>query len=113
MATKTSKEETFFLVNFRDPKEGKNMAIKVRKIEDSSLGLGFIKISDFIFDTQSRVVQPSEEQAQKRFENVKSLHLSIYNIISIEELGLQHVGLKFRKDRSNLIAFPSETAPLK
>lgn len=112
MATlRPKKDDSFYLVNFRDPKEGKNLTLKAKRIEDSSLGLSFIKISEFLFDTESRVVLPTEEQLQKRFENVKSLHLSIYNIISIEELGMKHVGLKFRKNRSNLIAFPGDTTP--
>jgi hypothetical protein len=99
---------TFYLVTFRDPKDGSTTQLKVTSIEDSSLGLSFIKISEFLFETGSLVVSPTEEQLQKRFENVKSLHLSIYNIISIEEIGVEHKGLIFDKDRSNLISFPSD-----
>lgn len=107
----SKKETTFFLVHYRDPKDQQIVALKVRRIEDSTLGLSFIRISDFIFDTESVVVQPVEEQLRKRFENVKSLHLSIYSVVSIEELGMKHVGLKFRKDKSNLISFPSDHSP--
>lgn len=102
------KPNTYYVVHYRDPKDGKILELKAYRIEDSSLGLSFIKISDFIFDTNQLVVKPSEEQLQKRFEKVKSLHLSIYSVISIEELGATHKGLKFRKDRSNLVAFPKE-----
>ena len=106
------KDSSYFLVHFRDPKDAKIVALKVRKIEDSSLGLGFIRMSDFIFDTSSVVVQPTEVQLEQHFKNVRSLHLSIYSIISVEEIGDKHSGLRFRKTKSNLIAFPGD-APLK
>lgn len=106
--SKSVEKDTFYLVNYRDPQNGDVVALKVHNIEDSSLGLGFVKLSGFIFHTGSLVVQPTEEQLKKRFENVKSLHLSIYSLISVEELGMEHKGLNFKKDRSNLISFPSD-----
>lgn len=99
------KEETFYLVNYRDPKDGQIISLKAREISDSSLGLGFVRISDFIFHTDGLVVQPTEEQLKKQFENVKSFHLSIYSIISIEELGMKHIGLNFKNDKSKIISF--------
>lgn len=105
MTKKSTKPNTFYLIHYRDPQDGKIQALKARKIEDSSLGLGFVKISDFIFETDALLIQPKEEQMKKRFENVQSLHLSIYSLVSVEELGLKHKGLNFKKDRSNLIAF--------
>lgn len=84
------------------------MSLKVKKIEDSSLGLSFVRLSEFVFETNTLVIKPSEEQLQKRLENVKSIHLSIYHIISIEELGSQHSGLKFKKTKSNLISLPTD-----
>lgn len=111
MATK--KEPTFFLISYRDVKDNQIISLKVKKIEDSTLGLSFIKISDFIFDTQSVIAQPIEEQLKKRFENVKSMHLSIYSILSIEELGMKHVGLKFNKDKSNLVTLPTDFSTIR
>ncbi len=105
------KDDTFFLISYRDPKDGQIVSLKAREISDSSLGLGFIRISDFIFHTEGLVVQPTEEQLKKRFENVKSFHLSIYSIVSIEELGMKHVGLKFRNDKSKILSFP-DNGPL-
>lgn len=101
------REETFYLISYRDQKDGQIVSLKAKEISDSSLGLGFIRISDFIFHTQGLVVQPAEEQLRKRFENVKSFHLSIYSIVSIEEMGPKHEGLQFKNDKSTVLTFPS------
>lgn len=107
-SSKSGEKDTFYLVHYRDPQTNEVIALKAKNIEDSSLGLSFVKLSEFIFHTESIVVQPTEEQLKKRFENVRSLHLSIYSLISIEELGMEHKGLSFKRDRSNLISFPSD-----
>lgn len=100
-----------YLIHYRDPKDGKIQALKAHRIEDSNLGLSFVRISEFFFDTGTVVVQPSEVQLEQRFEGVVSLHLSIYSIVSIEEIGPKITALKFKKSRSNLLAFPSEPQP--
>ena len=102
------KEKTHYIVNYRDPREGEIVSLKARKVTDSSMGLSFIRVSDFLFETQGAIIQPSEEQLQKQLENVKSLHLSLYSIISIEEVGASHKGLTFEKDKSNLLVLPAE-----
>ena len=102
-----------YLIHYRDPKDGKIVALKARRIEDSTLGLGFVRISEFQFDTSSVVVQPTEVQLEEHFRDVRGLHLSIYSIISVEEIGKKHSGLKFRKNKSNLIAFPGDPSPPK
>src|SRR5687768_3490450 len=102
-ASKNEKTNTYFVITYRDPKENKIVECKAKTIRDSSLGLSFVSISDFVFTSKnSMVVDPTEEYLQKRLENVKSLHLSIYSIVSIEEVG-QQIGLKFVKDKSNLV----------
>lgn len=108
-------ETSYYLIQYRDLKDGgKIVSLKARKIEDSNLGLSFVRISDFLFDTDSIVVQPTELQLEQHFADVRSLHLSIYSIVSVEEVGHKHIGLKFKKNRSNLIAFPGETpTPIK
>ena len=106
MATKP--KETFFIVTYRDLQEDKVLSLKARQVTDSSLGLSFVAISDFVFQTDSLVLNPAEEDQKKRFEGVKSLHLSIYTIISIEEVGAEHKGLKFKKDKSNLVVLSNE-----
>ena len=100
-------KKSLFLIHYRDPKEGETFSLKARKILDSTLGLSFVCISDFVFDTGSLVVRPSEEQLQKRLENVKSLHLSIYSIISIEELSEKN--MSFQEDKSKLLVLPSKS----
>jgi len=104
---KSKKSDSYFVITYRDPRDGSIVTLKARTIRDSTLGLSFISISDFIFDLDGIVVNPVEEQLRVRFENVRSLHLSIYSIISIEEVGMKQKGLTFKKDRSNLIALPT------
>jgi hypothetical protein len=102
------KQETFFIISYREPKDGKVLTLKAKTVTDSSLGLSFVAISDFIFNTTSVVINPEEEDKKRHFEDVKTLHLSIYSIISIEEVGPDHKGLKFKKDKSNLVVLSGE-----
>ena len=102
------KEETYFVITYREPVEGKIQTLKAKTVTDSTLGISFVSISDFIFDTESLVVNPNEETRKKQFENVKSFHLSIYTILSIEEVGKSHQGLKFKKDKSNLVVLSNQ-----
>jgi len=102
------KTETFYLIAYREPKDGKTITLKANKVADSSLGLSFVAISDFVFNDNPIVINPEEESQKKHFEGVKTLHLSIYSIISIEEIGPDHKGLKFKKDRSNLVVLSGD-----
>lgn len=102
------KEETMYLITYRNAKDGKVVTLKAKTVTDSSLGLSFVAISDFLFDTKSVVINPEEEDQKRQFEGVKTLHLSIYSIISIEEVGEDHKGLRFKKDKSNLVVLSSE-----
>jgi hypothetical protein len=110
----TKKNDSYFVVTYREPRDNSIITLKVRSIRDSTLGLSFISLSDFFFETEGIVVvNPVEEQMRVRFENVRSLHLSIYSILSIEEVGTKTAPnkgptLKFRKNRSNLVAFPTK-----
>ena len=109
---KADKNRNYFVITYRDPKDGKIMELKAYRIHDSSLGLGFVSISDFFFDSENIVVSPEEETLRKRLENVKTLHLSIYSILSVSEMGTSNRGLKFQKEKSNLLVLPrNEPAP--
>ncbi len=101
-------EDTYFIVNYRDVKEDDIITLKAKVVTDSSLGLSFISISDFIFESDSLVVNPSEENQKKHFKNIKTLHLSIYSVVSIEEAGLEHQGLAFNNDKSNLVVLSND-----
>lgn len=104
-----AKSKIFFLVSFKDPKENKAITLKVTDIQDSNLGLSFIRLSGFIFDESGLVIDPEEERLKARFEEVKSLHISIYSILSVTEMGAENIGLKFKKDKSKLLVLPSES----
>jgi len=96
-------EPVCYLITYRDQKDASIVTMKVRTIEDSSLGLTFIALSDFIFETESVIIDPEEEARRKRFEHIKTLHLSIYSVISIAELGPETPKLAFKNDKSNLL----------
>lgn len=109
--TPKKKEHCYFKVTYKDAVENKIETLKARKIVDSSLGLSFICISEFIFDIKGIVVDPAEEALSKKFANIKNIHLSIYSIIAIEEVGEDHDGLRFKTDRSNLVMLNNKDLP--
>ncbi|MCB0307987.1 MAG: DUF1820 family protein [Bdellovibrionales bacterium] len=109
--SKTKKQNIYYEITFRDPKDGQILSLKAQKIADSTLGLSFITISEFLFDTDKLVVTPDQEALEKRLEGVKALHLSIYSVLSIKEIGNDNKGLKFKKDRSNLVVLSSVDRP--
>jgi hypothetical protein len=96
MPTKV-KDKTHYVITYRDPKDNKLVSLKAARVTDSSLGLSFIAISDFVFSSSMLVVNPEEED--------------IYTIISIEEVGPAHKGLHFKKDKSNLLVLPGTVQP--
>ena len=106
-------KDTYYLVTYRDPKDGQTISLRAKKVTDSSLGLSFIALSDFMFESDMLVVNPAEEDLKKRFSSVKTIHLSIYSVLSIEEVGLEQKDLAFEKDKSNLVVFPSTPRPSK
>jgi len=93
--------DSHYAISFRDPEEGEIVTLKARKVEDSELGLGFICISDFLFETQGSVVNPKEESLAHRFADVRRLHLNLYRILAIEERGPER--LELEADRSKLL----------
>ncbi len=59
-------KDSYYLVTYRDPKDGQTVSLKAKKVTDSSLGLSFIALSDFIFEAETLVVNPAEEDLKKR-----------------------------------------------
>jgi hypothetical protein len=107
------KTRAYFVVTYREPVEGKTVMLRARRVDDSPLGLSFIRLSDFVFDTEGLVVKPEEENLRKRMERTSCIHLSIYHVISIEEVGMERAGLKFKADKANLFVLPTATRPPK
>jgi hypothetical protein len=98
--------EPLFAVTFRDHRSGETVTVRARDIRDSTLGIAFVAVSGFVFDRSGLVVNPADEALARRFENVKTLHLSIHAIHAIEELGPDHPGMAFEADRSKVVLFP-------
>lgn len=99
-------DELHYVVTFRHPPDGDVTSLRVRSVEDSLLGPGFICLSDFVFDTGRRLHLPHEEALMKRFENTRRLHVSVFSILSIAEEGADHPGLQLDADRTNLVVLP-------
>ena len=96
--------QSYFAVTYRNPEKlTENLTVNVKTIKDSSLGISFVSLSDFLFSQKSIIVDPKEDQMRQRFEKTRSLHLSIHHIVSIEEKGLENEGLRFVNDRSNVL----------
>ncbi len=54
---------------------------------DSSMMYGFIEVKDLIFsDTETLVVDPTEEKMRDEFADVSSLHIPMHSVIRIEEV---------------------------
>ena len=103
------KARTFFVITWRDPgEEDKVRSLKARRIEDSDLGPTFVCLSDFVFDTGGLVIDPEEEDLKSRFADTRRLHLSIYSVLSIEERGRRHKGLRLDQERSAVVFLPSD-----
>lgn len=95
-----------FVVTFRDPVNGGDEGIttlRARKVGDSELGLAFVAISEFVFDTGKVIVDPKQDALRGRLDKVRRLHLNLYAILTIEEVGADNAGLNFENDRSNLV----------
>lgn len=99
-------EAMHFVVTYRDPSSSEIVELKARNINDSPLGITFISISEFVFDVGGKLVNPTLESLASRFENVRTLHLPIYNVLSIEEVGEKT--LELSQDRSNLVVLPRD-----
>jgi hypothetical protein len=106
VAMEKKEPKTCFIVSYRDPLDSKLVELRANKVEDSELGISFVAVSDFIFERRSPVVDPVAEDLKRKFEDVKTLHLSLYSILSIQEVGRANRGLQFKKAKSNLVMLP-------
>jgi len=99
--------DTHYVVTYRSAEDGAVTSLRVRRVDDSNLGPAFVCLSGFVFDTGSRIANPAEEALARRFEGTRRLHLSLFSILSIAEVGVEHPGLKLGLDRSNLVILPT------
>lgn len=99
---------THYVITYRDPERDETVTLRARSVADSTLGLSFIAISDFLWGQTGKLVDPAQEALQTRLAQVRTLHLSIYRVMSIQEVGVEHDGLRFDRDRSNLVVFPND-----
>lgn len=95
---------TCFAITFRN-ESGELVTLRARSVTDSTLGPSFLCISDFVFD-EGRIVDPTQERQQRRYADTRRLHLNVFGVQSIEEVGLAHPGLSLEQDRSRLILLP-------
>ena len=111
---RSQENHTYYTVTYKDPKDGKTVHLKAKTIKDSNLGLSFIFVSDFILkgESSSKIIDPNEEKLRNQLKDTKGIHLSIYTIIMIEEIGSNHDGLHFENDKGKILVLPNEQAPL-
>jgi hypothetical protein len=93
-----------YRVTFRSPDTDEKAVLRCKEVTDSPLGLGFVCLSGFDFGPAGRIVDPGQEQLQKRFAETQRLHLHIHSVMAVEELS--GAELLLEGDRSNLVVFP-------
>ena len=98
---------SLYVVTYRNPdKADDNVVVRVRSISDSQLGPTFVSLSEFVFSSSnSGLINPQDEYAKKRFTNTKTLHLSIYSILTIEEVGGGNAGLSLASKEGQILNF--------
>lgn len=100
-----------YRITYRDVTEDKFVTIKARKITESSLGPTFVEVSEFFFDDGKLIVNPQEEALRDRFSKIHRLHVAIYHIATIEELGTGAARLKLPKPKGGTNVVILEPTP--
>lgn len=101
---------TWFVVTFKDPRDGSVQTVRCGRVSDSSLGLSFVAVGDFVWEGGA-IVLPAEEALRKRLEHVRTLHLSLYTVLSVEEVAepaAEPPRLVFEHDRSKVVVLRPE-----
>jgi hypothetical protein len=103
--------ERHYEITYKSPEDGQPTTLRARTVGDSELGVGFVCVEDFVFDTRSRLLNPAEESLKKKLEHVRRLHLNVFTIQVVAEVGLDHPGLQLAADRPNLVVLPPRETP--
>lgn len=93
-----------YVVTWKDPVEGEVRRLRCARVEDSTLGLGFVCLAEFDLGSKGPLVDPRQEALKTQLADVKRLHLNVYSIVSIEELGDE---LELVHDRSKVVLLPT------
>ena len=96
MASKSS-TAVCYVVTYRDHKDNSIHELKVRNIEDSSLGLSFIALSGFIFETEGIIVRPEEETKRQHFEKLKLCISRFTRSSPLPRSELRHLNLLLKR----------------
>jgi hypothetical protein len=78
MSTRTLHKITF-------QNAGKIYELYARQVASSTLW-GFIEISELVWDTDSVVIDPTEERLRDEFGSTRTLHLPMHAVVKIEEV---------------------------
>lgn len=106
--SKRGKPQSHYVVTWREaPRDTKDpkdqvVTLKVRSIAPSDLGPTFIALSDFDLDQDGPIIDPGLDGLRVRYADTKRLHVSIYSVLSVEEVGRRNRGLDLG-DRTNLV----------
>lgn len=102
--------KAIFRVQFRH--QDQLVELYAHGVSQSTL-MGFIEVSEMIFDKKTEVlIDPSEEKIKAEFGNVKSTYLPIHSIVRIDEVKepgvnkIRPLGEKDNHSSSSITPFP-------
>ena len=101
-------DETYFVITYKDVQKDEFISLRARNISDSSLGPAFIQISDFVFNESTLIVNPNEEDLKSRLKKTRSLHIALFHVVSVEEIGSDNDGLHL-EGKANVVVLPTDS----
>ena len=101
----SSKNEIHYRVKFQNKGEKTPSEVTVQHVSSSEI-MGCIVLEDFVFiDQKKHVILPTEDDARKRYKDVKKLHIPYMSIIAVEEVEAVETDL-------SSLPFLKKTSPL-
>ena len=87
-------KDRVYKVRFFENNEKDSLEVLVRSVEPSEFP-GLVCFSGFIHKKNpNKIIVPSEEEASRRFQDTKSIHVPYHNILFIEEIEERQAELK-------------------